>query len=94
NITQEKDQKDNSRLAQAQRKLNRLKGELDNSIQAAQEHQNLTNGQPMNDKRNGAAFFKKQEQLENKVFSTMDEIKKQEERVEKLQYQKELKEKG
>ncbi|MCW1060547.1 PBECR4 domain-containing protein [Streptococcus anginosus] len=94
NITQEKDQKDNSRLAQAQRKLNRLKGELDNSIQAAQEHQNLTNGQPMNDKRNGAAFFKKQEQLGNKVFSTMDEIKKQEERVEKLQYQKELKEKG
>ena len=94
NITQEKEQKDNSRLAQAQRKLNRLKGELDNSIQAAQEHQNLTNGQPMNDKRNGAAFFKKQEQLENKVFSTMDEIKKQEERVEKLQYQKELKEKG
>lgn len=94
NITQEKDQKDNSRLAQAQRKLNRLKGELDNSIQAAQEHQNLTNGQPMNDKRNGAAFFKKQEQLENKVFSTMDEIQKQEERVEKLQYQKELKEKG
>lgn len=94
NITQEKDQKDNSRLAQAQRKLNRLKGELDNSIQAAQEHQNLTNGQPMNDKQNGAAFFKKQEQLENKVFSTMDEIKKQEERVEKLQYQKELKEKG
>lgn len=94
NITQEKDQKDNSRLAQAQRKLNRLKGELDNSIQAAQEHQNLTNGQPMNDKRNGAAFFKKQEQLEDKVFSTMDEIKKQEERVEKLQYQKELKEKG
>lgn len=93
-ITQEKEQKDNSRLAQAQRKLNRLKGELDNSIQAAQEHQNLTNGQPMNDKRNGAAFFKKQEQLENKVFSTMDEIKKQEERVEKMQYQKELKEKG
>ncbi|WP_373109803.1 PBECR4 domain-containing protein [Streptococcus anginosus] len=91
---QEKEQKDNSRLAQAQRKLNRLKGELDNSIQVAQEHQNLTNGQPMNDKRNGAAFFKKQEQLENKVFSTMDEIKKQEERVEKLQYQKELKEKG
>lgn len=91
---QEKEQKDNSRLPQAQRKLNRLKGELDNSIQVAQEHQNLTNGQPMNDKRNGAAFFKKQEQLENKVFSTMDEIKKQEERVEKLQYQKELKEKG
>ena len=91
---QEKEQKDNSRLAQAQRKLNRLKGELDHSIQVAQEHQNLTNGQPMNDKRNGAAFFKKQEQLENKVFSTMDEIKKQEERVEKLQYQKELKEKG
>lgn len=69
NITQEKDQKDNSRLAQAQRKLNRLKRELDNSIQVAQEHQNLTNGQPMNDKRNGAAFFKKQEQLENQVLS-------------------------
>lgn len=94
NITQEKDQKDNSRLAQAQRKLNRLKGELDNSIQVAQEHQNLTNGQPMNDKRNGATFFKKQEQLENKVFSTMDEIKKQEERIESLQEREDRKAAG
>lgn len=94
NITQEKDQKDNSRLAQAQRKLNRLKGELDNSIQVAQEHQNLTNGQPMNDKRNGATFFKKQEQLENKVFSTMDEIKKQEERIERLQEREDRKAAG
>ena len=47
---------------------------------AVYSHSAMANGQPMNDKRNGAAFFKRQEQLENKVFNKLDEIKKQEER--------------
>lgn len=85
---------DNSRLAQAQRKLDRLNNELDSSINAATEHVKITNGQPMNDKRNGASWFKKQDQLENKVFKTFDEIKQQEERVRRLEQQKEFKEEG
>lgn len=85
---------DNSRLAQAQRKLDRLNNELDSSINAATEHVKITNGQPMNDKRNGASWFKKQEQLESKVFKTFDEIKQQEERVRRLEQQKEFKEEG
>lgn len=85
---------DNSRLAQAQRKLDRLNNELDSSIDAATKHIKMTNGQPMNDKRNGASWFKKQDQLENKVFKTFDEIKQQEERVRRLEQQKEFKEEG
>lgn len=85
---------DNSRLAQAQRKLDRLNNELDSSINAATEHVKITNGQPMNDKRNGASWFKKQDQLENKVFKTFDEIKQQKERVRHLEQQKEFKEEG
>lgn len=85
---------DNSRLAQAQRKLDRLNNELDSSIGAATKHIKITNGQPMNDKRNGASWFKKQEQLESKVFKTFDEIKQQEERVRRLEQQKEFKEEG
>ncbi|HHF7035846.1 TPA: PBECR4 domain-containing protein [Streptococcus mutans] len=85
---------DNSRLAQAQRKLDRLNNELDSSINAATEHVKITNGQPMNDKRNGASWFKKQDQLESKVFKKFDEIKQQEERVRRLEQQKEFKEEG
>lgn len=85
---------DNSRLAQAQRKLDRLNNELDSSINAATEHVKITNGQPMNDKRNGASWFKKQDQLESKVFKKFDEIKQQEERVRRLKQQKEFKEEG
>ena len=76
---------DNSRLAQAKRKLERLKGEADEAINAAYSHQSLTNGQPMNDKRGGGRFMQQQEQIENRVFSKLDEIKEQEERIERLQ---------
>ena len=85
---------DNSRLAQARRKLERLKGEQDEAISRAYSHQALTNGQPMNDKRGGASFMRKQEQIEDQVFSKMDEIRKQEERVERLEHQQHLKEMG
>ena len=53
---------DNSRLAQARRKLERLRGEQDEAISRAYSHQAQTNGEPMNDKRGGASFMRKQEQ--------------------------------
>ena len=90
----EKDAPDNSRLAQARRKLERLRGEQDEAISRAYSHQAQTNGQPMNDKRGGASFKRKQEQIEDQVFSKMDEIRKQEERVERLEHQQHLKEMG
>ena len=85
---------DNSRLAQARRKLERLRGEQDEAISRAYSHQALTNGQPMNDKRGGSSFMRKQEQIEGQVFSKMDEIRQQEERVERLEHQQHLKEMG
>ena len=90
----ERDVPDNSRLAQARRKLERLRGEQDEAISRAYSHQALTNGQPMNDKRGGASFKRKQEQIEDQVFSKMDEIRQQEERVERLEHQQHLKEMG
>lgn len=90
----EKDAPDNSRLAQARRKLESLRGEQDEAISRAYSHQAQTNGQPMNDKRGGASFMRKQEQIEGQVFSKMDEIRKQEERVEHLEHQQHLKEMG
>ena len=91
---QQEEKSDNSRLAQARRKLERLKGEQDEAISRAYSHQALTNGQPINDKRGGANFKRKQEQIEDQVFSKMDEIRKQEERVERLEHQQHLKEMG
>ena len=90
----QEDKTDNSRLAQARRKLERLRGEQDDAISRAYSHQALTNGQPMNDKRGGASFMRKQEQIEGQVFSKMDEIRQQEERVESLEHQQHLKEMG
>ena len=90
----EAEKPDNSRLAQARRKLERLKGEADEAIDGAYSHQSLTNGQPMNDKRGGDRFMQKQEQIEGQVFSKMDEIRQQEERVERLEHQQHLKEMG
>ena len=91
---QQEEKSDNSRLAQARRKLERLKGEQDEAISRVYSHQALTNGQPMNDKRGGASFMRKQEQIEGQVFSKMDEIRQQEERVERLEHQQHLKEMG
>ncbi|HEO3643594.1 TPA: toprim domain-containing protein, partial [Streptococcus agalactiae] len=91
---QQEEKPDNSRLAQARRKLERLRGEQDEAISRAYSHQALTNGQPMNDKRGGASFMRKQEQIEGQVFSKMDEIRQQEERVERLEHQQHLKEMG
>ena len=47
---------DNSRLARAKRKLERLKREYSAQISRVFDHQAQTNGQPMNDKANGRSF--------------------------------------
>lgn len=73
-----------TRLELAEQKLARLKSEFETKTQAAYSHMAQTNGQPMNDKRNGQAFFKKRDQLEQSIFNNLAETRKQEERVEML----------
>lgn len=80
---------DNSRLAQAKRKKQRLEDDYNTAVEAVFAHQRLTNGQPMNDKRGGEAWFKRQEKLENRARNLLDEISKQEERIQSLEYQDE-----
>lgn len=52
------------------------------------EHQRKTNGQPMNDKRNGRSWFNQQERIENKIQSLREEIEQQEKQVAKLEKDK------
>ncbi|ALZ53803.1 TPA: ImmA/IrrE family metallo-endopeptidase [Enterococcus faecium] len=93
-MAEEKEPLDNSRLGKSKRKLVRLQNELNNQFQKLFDHQKLTNGQPMNDKRNGRSWFNQQEKIENKIQSLREEIKQQEKQVEKLERQEELKEMG
>ncbi|EMF0536300.1 hypothetical protein H6231_002638 [Enterococcus hirae] len=93
-MAEEKEPLDNSRLGKSKRKLVRLQNELNEQIEKMFEHQRKTNGQPMNDKRNGRSWFNQQERIENKVQSLREEIKQQEKQVEKLERQEELKEMG
>ncbi|MGT2755752.1 PBECR4 domain-containing protein [Streptococcus ovuberis] len=86
--------RDNSRLAQAYRKLERLENELGQATQAVFSYQAQTNGQPMNDKRGAGAFFKRRDQLENKAISLTREIEAQKERIERLEDQEENKRLG
>ncbi|MBD9758098.1 hypothetical protein IHP59_11505 [Enterococcus faecium] len=51
-MAEEKEPLDNSRLGKSKRKLVRLQNELNEQIEKMFEHQKMTNGQPMNDKRN------------------------------------------
>lgn len=85
---------DNSRLARAKRKLERLKREYSAQISRVFDHQAQTNGQPMNDKANGRSFFNRQEQLEGRARTLLREIEAQEERISMLEHQKERKELG
>lgn len=93
-MAEEKEPLDNSRLGKSKRKLVRLQNELNEQIEKMVEHQRKTNGQPMNDKRNGRSWFRQQERIENKVHSLREEIKQQEKQVEKLERKEELKEMG
>ncbi|WP_194943354.1 LPD1 domain-containing protein [Enterococcus casseliflavus] len=85
---------DNSRLGQARRKLLRLRNEYNEKFDQLFAHQELTNGQPMNDKRNGQSWFNRRDQIENSIKNLSDQIKQQEDRVAKLEEQKENKEMG
>ncbi len=92
--TSEEDLEDNSRLGQARRKLLRLRNEYNVKFDQLFAHQELTNGQPMNDKRNGQSWFNRRDQIENSIRNLSDQIKQQEDRVAKLEEQKENKEMG
>lgn len=87
--TSEEDLEDNSRLGQARRKLLRLRNEYNEKFDQLFAHQELTNGQPMNDKRNGKSWFNRRDQIENSIKNLSDQIKQQEDRVAKLEEQKE-----
>lgn len=83
-----------SKLEISKNKLIRLESELDEAIQDLYDTQKTTNGQPMNDKRNGRAWFRKMEQKENKCRRLRKEIEEQKIRVEKLEYKEYKREQG
>ena len=85
---------DNSRLAQARRKLERLEGEQSQAIQKVFDHYKQTSGQPMNDKRGSDAFFRKADRLDGRVVAKNQEIEQQRERVERLEERARNKELG
>lgn len=69
---------------QAKQKLARLENELNAQHSKIKAHWQQTNGQPMNDKRNGQRFFDRAEELENKAAALYREYEKQAERVAEL----------
>lgn len=89
-----KEAEDMSRLAQAKRKLARLENEYATRIDKIYAHQKLTNGQPMNDKRNGSSWFRQHDRLEHAARAVAQDIEKQKERVAALQAKNERKEQG
>lgn len=78
-----------TRLELAKGRLVKLEDEFNRAIEQSFAHQKLTNGQPMNDKRNGASWFKRQQQIHDKCSRLNEEIKKQKERVRLLEQKKE-----
>lgn len=83
-----------TRLELAKQKLERLKREFQDKQDAVFGHAKLTNGQPMNDKRDGHVFFRKQEKLEDALFNKLHEIQKQEEYIEELEEREQNKKYG
>ena len=88
-MTQNKEE--SYQLKRAKGKLERLKKEFAQVDEQLNAHYKITNGQPMNDKRNGASWFKKKDRIEERGFRLLDEIKQQEERIEKLEDREENK---
>ena len=74
-----------TRLEIAKGKLERLEKECEEAKNAAYDHMAQTNGQPMNDKRNGQSFFEKRDSLDDRVFKKMREIESQKERISLLE---------
>lgn len=75
---------DSYKTKQAKQKLARLEKELNGQHSKIKAHWQQTNGQPMNDKRNGQRFFDRAEELENKAVALFKEYEKQAERVAEL----------
>lgn len=75
------------RLRQSRGKLERLEREYAELDERLENHYRITNGQPMNDKRNGVSWFKKENWLLDKIRDKRQEIEEQRERVEKLEEQ-------
>lgn len=75
------------RLRQSRGKLERLEREYAELDERLENHYRITNGQPMNDKRNGASWFKKENWFLDKIRDKRQEIEAQRERVEKLEEQ-------
>lgn len=74
----------------AKQKLARLEKELNEQHNKIKAHWQQTNGQPMNDKRNGQRFFERAEELESKAVALYKEIEKQSELVAELVERDEL----
>jgi len=74
-----------NRLEILKNSLVKKKANLDIFFEDLYSHQRLTNGQPMNDKRNGNSWFKRHEQLNNKIANQFKEIEKTEHSIEKEQ---------
>lgn len=74
-------------IRRAKGKLERLKKEFAQVDEQLNAHYKITNGQPMNDKRNGASWFKKENWFLDKIRDKRQEIEEQRERVEKLEEQ-------
>lgn len=75
---------DSYKTKRAKQKLARLEKELSEQHSKIKAHWQQTNGQPMNDKRNGQRFFDRAEELENKAVVLFKEYEKQAERVAEL----------
>lgn len=75
---------DSYKTKRAKQKLARLEKELSEQHSKIKAHWQQTNGQPMNDKRNGQRFFDRAEELENKAAALYKEYEKQAERVAEL----------
>lgn len=75
---------DSYKTKQAKQKLARLENELNEQHNKIKAHWQQTNGQPMNDKKNGQRFFDRADELENKAVALFKEYEKQAERVAEL----------
>lgn len=74
------------RLEILKKSLEKKTDKFDEKLKERYDLQRLTNGQPMNDKRNGAAFFKKCEQKEESLRSINNEIEKTKKAIEKEEF--------
>jgi len=71
------------RLEILKKSLVKKTDKFDKKLEERYDLQRITNGQPMNDKRNGAAWFKKCEQKEESLRNINNEIEKTKRAIEK-----------